>query len=357
MDHLHTWTTIFDDDEEVIEDIMTYDRENHLRIEEFYTNIALNYSLTDFKSHFRLFRTTFETVLEKIGLCIVSRTGHPKVNPDKQLAMTLWVLGNQEVYRSVADRFGVSKATLWDCVFNVAFVLQNHVKEYIKWPEQQQIFRNQYKFMAIDNFPGVVGAIDGCHIPISAPSDNPNSYINRKGFYSMVLQGICNHRMKFIDVFAGFCGSVHDSRVWNRSEIKQLIDRNVGLYFPQNTHIIGDSAYPLSTYLLTPYKDNGHLNQIQMNYNRKLSKTRIIIERTFGVLKGRFRKLHFVYMYNSDMIPLLILASCILHNICIDHEDDPFDVDLNNNGDLHNEIHNIFSDAVEKREIIANLIN
>lgn len=60
-------------------------------------------------------------------------------------------------------------------------------------------------------------------------------------------------------------------------------------------------------------------------YNTKLSTTRATIERAFGMLKGRFRKLKYVYMYNTDMIPLIILACCILHNICINNNDEPFD--------------------------------
>ncbi|XP_066596095.1 putative nuclease HARBI1 [Prorops nasuta] len=266
--------------------------------------------------------------------------------------MALWIFGNQEVYRSVADRFGVSKSMLWECVMNVAFVLENHVKEYIKWPDPQQLLQNQHKFLAIDNFPGVVGAVDGSHIPISTPIEHPNSYVNRKGIHSVVLQGICDHRMKFIDVFAGFCGSVHDARVWNQCHIKALIDANMERYFPQNTHLIGDSAYPLSNYLLTPYRDNGHLNDIQRNYNTRLSRTRIIIERTFGLLKARFRKLHFMYLYNTDLIPLIILACCILHNICIDYEDEPF-IDIEENDEyLNNEVnYDVFLEAEDKREL------
>ena len=37
-------------------------------------------------------------------------------------------------------------------------------------------------------FPGVVGVIDGTHISIRAPTEDPDAYINRKKFYSLQLQ-------------------------------------------------------------------------------------------------------------------------------------------------------------------------
>lgn len=159
--------------------------------------------------------------------------------------------------------------------------------------------------------------------------------------------------MKFIDVFTGVCGSVHDARVWRLSDIQQMINHDIGRYFPLNSHLLADSAYPLLRYMLIPYRDNGHLNDIQINFNTKLSSTRVTIERAFGILKGRFRKLKYMYLHNTEMIPLLILACCILHNICIDNEDENFDnfeepVEIDNN--------NINLDGEEKRNIISHLL-
>ena len=45
-----------------------------------------------------------------------------------------------------------------------------------------------------------VGAIDGCHIPIAAPANSCTDYYNRKGWYSMILQGVVDHSYCFIDV-------------------------------------------------------------------------------------------------------------------------------------------------------------
>lgn len=37
-------------------------------------------------------------------------------------------------------------------------------------------------------FPGVVGVIDGTHVSIRAPMEEPDAYINRKKFYSIQVQ-------------------------------------------------------------------------------------------------------------------------------------------------------------------------
>ena len=47
-------------------------------------------------------------------------------------------------------------------------------------------------------------------------------------------------------------------------------------------------------WLLTPFGDNGHLSGPEVNYNEKHAKTRQTIERAFGRLKGRWRRLKFI---------------------------------------------------------------
>lgn len=43
-------------------------------------------------------------------------------------------------------------------------------------------------FEESSRFPKTIGAIDGTHIRIDAPKENPADYINRKGFHSIQLQ-------------------------------------------------------------------------------------------------------------------------------------------------------------------------
>lgn len=84
---------------------------------------------------------------------------------------------------------------------------------------------------------------------------------------------------------------------------------------------MGDSAYPLKVYLLTPYKDNGRLNANQKIFNKKLSSARIAIEHTFGVLKQRFRQLFHCKIRSLKFLCHFIRATVVLHNVIIKFND------------------------------------
>ncbi|KAL6257823.1 hypothetical protein P5V15_011417 [Pogonomyrmex californicus] len=131
---------------------------------------------------------------------------------------------------------------------------------------------------------------------------------------------------------AGICGSVHDAKIWHLSDIRTFITQDENRYFQNQYHLLADSR----------------------RFDTKHSKTRVVIECTFGTLKGRFRKLKYIYMYNTEMIPLVILTCCILHNICIENEDalmdeDAFDALEIQNNDI------VFISGAKKRNIISHL--
>ena len=82
-------------------------------------------------------------------------------------------------------------------------------------------------------------------------------------------------------------------------------------------HIIGDSAFELSMHMLVPYRGT-NLNRRQIKFNTVLSKTRVVIENAFGLLKGRFRRLKYIDS-NLENIPLIIQCACILHNFTLQY--------------------------------------
>lgn len=61
--------------------------------------------------------------------------------------------------------------------------------------------------------------------------------------------------------------------------------------------------------------------QVQVNFNKELSRMRQVVERAFALLKGRFRRLKYLHMSAADLIPYVILACCVLHNLCLEGYD------------------------------------
>lgn len=89
-------------------------------------------------------------------------------------------------------------------------------------------------------FPGVIGAIDGTHINIPAPSVNTRFYYNRKKDHSIILQAVCLSDMTFSHVTCSYLGSVQEARVFSNSEVATMLEDP--RYFPDHTHLVGDAA-------------------------------------------------------------------------------------------------------------------
>ncbi|XP_011859380.1 PREDICTED: putative nuclease HARBI1 [Vollenhovia emeryi] len=265
---------------------------------------------------------------------------------------TIWILAKPESYLAAGDRFNLAKSTAHSVVKEITNVLVNILPNYVRWPD---VFKRRSH-----GIPNVVGAIDGCHIPCKAPINNANDFYNRKGFHSIVLQGICDHKARFIDIFVGLPGRMHDARVFRQSEIFQRLTHHHLL--PPDCHIIGDAAYPLLVNLLTPYRDTGHLSRAQITYNTRLSSIRSIIERAFGLLKCKFRRLHYLDIADFDFGNKMIGAACVLHNFLIEHNEINFEIDeevLEEEQEeeaIEREEEIVNNEAVDKRNGISELL-
>lgn len=128
---------------------------------------------------------------------------------------------------------------------------------------------------------------------------------------------MCDDKALFTNCFCGHVGSMHDQRVFKLSEIETFINSPAG-YFPEGSYLVADAAYAIHTNLMVPFKDNGHLTRRQQNFNFFHSSSRMVVERSIGLLKGRFRSLlDKLPMTRVNLIPKYIIACCVLHNICL----------------------------------------
>jgi len=97
---------------------------------------------------------------------------------------------------------------------------------------------------------------------------------------------------------------------------------------------VGDSAYPLEVKLMVPYRDNGHLTEEQKAFNLKLSGSRCAIERAFGLLKGKFRRLKYLDVNNVSSVPDIIIAACTLYNFILQNDGTDADVSVDESEDV-----------------------
>nr|XP_054767429.1 putative nuclease HARBI1 [Lytechinus pictus] len=87
---------------------------------------------------------------------------------------------------------------------------------------------------------------------------------------------------------------------------------------PQYNFFIGDSGYPLQPWLLTPILRPR--TPEEERFNTSLCKTRVCVERAFGLLKSRFRCLDNtggILCYPVERTCKIIMTCCVLHNICL----------------------------------------
>lgn len=297
-------------------------REDRVKSLQYYEYTVPNYLPDSFKQFFKVSPETIELLCQKLSVAplLTERAipgGRPPISLEKKVLMTIRYLVSQETLKELSDRFGVTEFGFLRSRRQVIQSINSHLlSTVIFWPtdgDRPNISR-KFNEMGAYRFPSVIGAIDGTHIQIEAPLHGAKSYYNRKHFHSVVLQAVCVDDLRFTDINVGWPGRVHDAKVLRNSSLWDTGFEKCdnGLY-----HLLGDGAYPLKEWLITPYRDNGHLTVQQKRFNVSLSSKRQVIERAFGMLKGRFRRLKYINVKSVQEICEIIVATCVLHNICI----------------------------------------
>ena len=129
------------------------------------------------------------------------------ISPAKKITVTLKLAGGKCSTFQCGQLLNISEYSVVKCRRQVVdALLQFHMHNTISWPHHSQLASVAEDFEKIGNTPfgGIVGAMDGSHIPIGAPQVARSiTYYNRKKYYSVVLQAICLPDCQFTDVFVG----------------------------------------------------------------------------------------------------------------------------------------------------------
>ncbi|KAK5650112.1 hypothetical protein RI129_001141 [Pyrocoelia pectoralis] len=209
------------------------------------------------------------------------------------------------------DFTGIDKSTACRIIHKVSCAIARLRMQFIKMPETEEE-RNAIcaQFYAISRFPKCIGALDCTHVRIASPGGpEAEIYRNRKGFFSLNLQAVCDARCRIENIVCRWPGSSHDSTIFNNSQLRAQFER--GHY---GDHLlVGDSGYAIRRYLITPL---GNTRTAAENlFNESQIRTRNPIERTFGIWKRRFPILSLGIRVKLERIEAIVIATAVLHNI------------------------------------------
>src|SRR6266498_4023321 len=284
---------------------------NVVKSQEWWCSIVPNYDDVRFKRIMRMDPQSFQSLITKIEThSIFQSTGNKQQAPvELQLAIFLRRIGSKDEIFSICSRFGIAEGTVYLYCKRVMLAILSLKNSLVIWPTEEPRKIVHSGFKNIGGFENVIGAIDGTHIILGiAPLNQPEIYWNRKKKYSIQCQGIVNHRGVFIDYEIGWPGSVHDAKVYRNSFFYQ----NVSTLIEGWDYLLGDSAYPLSNFLIKPF--NNSENNLQTQFNITHSLHRVVVKNAFGRLKNRFGSLKELNVKKISSAVCLTECCIILHN-------------------------------------------
>uniref|UniRef100_G3PMN0 Putative nuclease HARBI1 n=1 Tax=Gasterosteus aculeatus aculeatus TaxID=481459 RepID=G3PMN0_GASAC len=200
-------------------------------------------------------------------------------------------------YQVVGDYMGVVKSAVCDVVRDVSIVLASLVNEFVSFPKDNQISFGEYAqyYWKADKVSSCWSSIDCTH------------FINRKGRHSINVQLVCDADLIITNCVVKWPGSVHDARILRESALYRDLQTN-----RPDGIILGDSAYPLLPWLMTPFLTANTLAQAR--FNTAHCRARCAIERLNGVLRRRFACLNYLRAEPQKACNIT-LACIVLHNI------------------------------------------
>ena len=297
----------------------------------------------DFKAFLRVEPAMFHELVHRLTPHIEKETTtfRNPICPPLRIAIALRFLASGMKLKDVGWSFRVPHNTISVIIREVCMaIIYEFGEEVVKMPQ------NEREWYAVANdfankwqFPHCCGAIDGKHVAIQKPADSGTTYYNYKGFFSIVLMGMCDADYKFIFAAVGSEGSLSDRAIFSRMRLKEDMD-NDNLNFPPAEplrgddlrvpfYFIGDDAFPLTNRLMKPYSRR-NLNHDELVFNYRLSRARRVIENAYGILACRWGCLLTTINMAPENVKNIVLACICLHNIMRMRYPTLQDHDLNN---------------------------
>ena len=227
---------------------------------------------------------------------------------------------------SLRNVFKTGRGTNICYIRRVSRALTNRRDEFIAWPDSMERKTIASRIRDLSGMPNCVGIIDGTLFPLAfSPQtiDAPN-YKGRKHGYTLSSVIVCDDKRVIRYYNCGWPGSTHDNRIFRNTSLAN----NPHSHFDKNQYLIGDSAFVNRWFMVSAFTSppGVPMDWNEMQFNKALSKARVISEHTIGILKGRFAWLRSIRKVIKEdpktlhEILCFIDATVVLHNFLMMQE-------------------------------------
>ena len=283
----------------------------------------------EFRGLFRMDRQLFDDIHRKLEehFRVIGKfqgppdqSGKPATAVKYLLSGTMrWLAGGSphDICYFCGLRIRTFRRVRWDVIDALKTV---YFSSEIKLPEtelEREILSGEFEKKM--KMKGCLGAIDGllCKIVLFPGLKSARPYLSYKGHYSVNMQAVAGPNGEFLYVNVGHAGASGDgcaarqSLFWRRCAADNF-------KFSQGYFFIGDAAYSLMPWLMTPFEGPQQVDGSKDVYNNYLSKGRQVVERAFGMMISRWR----ILVAPLDVKSIgrtadVIKVCCILHNLCL----------------------------------------
>ena len=257
--------------------------------------------------------------------CRGATVNGPVLNSSRLSMALRWMAGGDKY--DIAGNHGVGVNLVMESVWEIVNLVNTNSDLGIKFPKSyaaQQKVADGFAVKSSPQFNNCVGCIDGMLIWTDRPSENVKCGANvgsakffcgRKKKFGLVLQAMCDHHRRFIDIDISKPASTSDYLTFCTCDLlSQLLQPG---YLKPGLTIYGDNAYVNTNFMTTPYKAVS--GGIMDAFNFYHSQLRINIECAFGMLVHKWGCLRKPLPMNISLpkICALVKTLCILHNFCI----------------------------------------
>ncbi len=216
--------------------------------------------------------------------------------PMINLLYTLEFLATGGFFHTLGTANQISKTSAFRCIERVCTIICNRRNSFIRWPTGASAQKIKEYFFHNFRLPGIIGLLDGVLVGIKKPAHIAfkGEYICRKRLPAINCQVCCGPDNMIYQASVQWPGATKDAWVFKNSSLRTILENaNDG------SAVLGDSAYPLKSFLLTPVQTVSTAQE--ENYNWAHCCTQVKVEQTFGILKARYEMYFYKPCWNIEM--------------------------------------------------------